>query len=52
MPDGGGEHMQFTPGIETAREFREALGRYATGVTVVTKALKADQAKPMKGCSR
>lgn len=36
MPDGGGEHMQFTPGLETAREFREALGRYATGVTVVT----------------
>lgn len=36
MPDGGGEHMQFTPGLETAHEFREALGRYATGVTVVT----------------
>ena len=28
--------MQFIPGLATAREFREALGRFATGVTVVT----------------
>jgi flavin reductase (DIM6/NTAB) family NADH-FMN oxidoreductase RutF len=26
----------FSPGPETARAFRDALGRYATGVTVVT----------------
>lgn len=36
MPDGNMEHMQFTPGIETAREFRTALGCFPTGVTVVT----------------
>ena len=28
--------MSFVPGPETEREFREALGRFATGVTVVT----------------
>ncbi len=27
---------RFTPGPETERDFREALGRFATGVTVVT----------------
>jgi flavin reductase (DIM6/NTAB) family NADH-FMN oxidoreductase RutF len=26
----------FTPGPETARAFRDALGRFATGVTIVT----------------
>ncbi|MFP4274637.1 MAG: flavin reductase family protein [Paracoccaceae bacterium] len=26
----------FVPGAETAREFRDALGRFGTGVTVVT----------------
>jgi len=26
----------FTPGPQTARDFRDALGRFATGVTVVT----------------
>jgi flavin reductase (DIM6/NTAB) family NADH-FMN oxidoreductase RutF len=26
----------FVPGEETAREFRDALGRFATGVTIVT----------------
>ncbi len=35
--DGQGDAMQaFTPGPETARAFRDALGRFATGVTVVT----------------
>jgi flavin reductase (DIM6/NTAB) family NADH-FMN oxidoreductase RutF len=28
--------MQITPGPETARAFRAALGRFATGVTLVT----------------
>ncbi|MEL6645030.1 MAG: flavin reductase family protein [Pseudomonadota bacterium] len=28
----------FTPGPETSRAFRDALGRFATGVTVVTTA--------------
>lgn len=28
--------QQVTPGPETTRAFRDALGRYATGVTVVT----------------
>lgn len=27
---------RFTPGPETARAFRDALGRFATGVTVIT----------------
>ena len=30
--------QSFTPGPETARDFRDALGRFATGVTVVTAA--------------
>ncbi|MGO4914950.1 flavin reductase family protein [Pseudogemmobacter sp. W21_MBD1_M6] len=29
---------QFTPGPDTVRDFRDALGRFATGVTVVTTA--------------
>ncbi len=29
---------QFTPGPDTGRQLREALGRFATGVTVVTAA--------------
>lgn len=38
MADGGGtaQMEHFTPGPETARSFRDALGRYATGVTIVT----------------
>lgn len=37
MADGGFEHMtRFVPGPDTARAFRDALGRFATGVTVVT----------------
>ena len=38
MPDGSERHyMQtVTPGPDTTREFRDALGRFATGVTVVT----------------
>ncbi len=38
MPDGSERtYMQSViPGPETTREFRDALGRYATGVTVVT----------------
>ena len=28
--------MRFTPGPDTARDFRTALGQFATGVTVVT----------------
>ncbi len=38
MADGGaGPKMQaFEPGKDTAREFRHALGRFATGVCVVT----------------
>ena len=27
---------RFTPGPKTTREFRDALGRFATGVAVVT----------------
>lgn len=30
MPD------SFEPGVETARAFRDALGRFATGITVIT----------------
>jgi flavin reductase (DIM6/NTAB) family NADH-FMN oxidoreductase RutF len=38
MPDGGALTAMetFTPGPETARSFRNALGQFATGVTVVT----------------
>ncbi len=37
MPDGGYATMtRFTPGPDTARAFRNALGQFATGVTVVT----------------
>ncbi len=38
MPDGGAfpPMTSFTPSKETEREFRDALGRFATGVTVVT----------------
>lgn len=36
MPDGPPRMTSFTPGPETVRDFREALGRFATGVTVVT----------------
>ncbi len=37
MPDGGAPLTQrFTPGPETTRAFRDALGCFATGVTVVT----------------
>lgn len=36
MPDGREEQMQFKPGQDTAQQFRAALGRFATGVTVVT----------------
>lgn len=33
----GTDQMErFTPGPDTARSFRDALGRFATGVTVVT----------------
>ena len=40
-PDGEGEprdmsETSFTPGPDTAREFRDALGCFGTGVTVVT----------------
>nr|WP_201156434.1 flavin reductase family protein [Rhodobaculum claviforme] len=38
MPVKGGEALEFTPGPETARLLRDALGRFATGVTVVTVA--------------
>jgi len=31
----------FAPGPDTARQFRDALGRFATGVTVVTAATDA-----------
>lgn len=38
--DGGLERMEamqsFTPGPDTARALRDAMGRFATGVTVVT----------------
>lgn len=37
MADGGRKPpMQITPGPDTARDFRTALGRFATGVTLVT----------------
>jgi flavin reductase (DIM6/NTAB) family NADH-FMN oxidoreductase RutF len=38
MADGGSfaPMTDFTPGPETERAFRDALGRFATGVTVVT----------------
>ena len=37
MPDGGFQDMtRFIPGPETARDFRDALGCFATGVTIVT----------------
>lgn len=36
MADGSGIATTFTPGAETARPFRDALGRFATGVTLVT----------------
>lgn len=39
MPDGLGrtaEMADFVPGPNTAREFRSALGQFATGVTIVT----------------
>lgn len=38
MPDGGAypKMTSFTPGPETSRAFRDALGRFATGVTIVT----------------
>ncbi len=38
MADGGlGQDMQdFTPGPNTARDLRDAMGRFATGVTVIT----------------
>jgi flavin reductase (DIM6/NTAB) family NADH-FMN oxidoreductase RutF len=37
MADGGRKTpMQITPGPETERHFRDALGRFATGLTLVT----------------
>ncbi len=36
MADGGRLMTEFAPGEDTARLFRDALGRFATGVTVVT----------------
>ncbi len=36
--DGGAQEEVFVPGPETEREFRDALGRFATGVTLVTAA--------------
>lgn len=37
MPDGSYSPMRpFTPSPDTARDFRDALGRFATGVTVIT----------------
>lgn len=37
MADGGLMHsMEFIPGPETQRQFRDALGGFATGVTLVT----------------
>ena len=37
MLDEGQTHMTtFVPGPDTARAFRDALGRFATGVTIVT----------------
>ena len=36
MADGGGLMTDFVPGPDTARLFRNTLGQFATGVTVVT----------------
>ena len=36
MADGGQSVTSFRPGPDTARTFRDALGKFATGVTVVT----------------
>ena len=36
MADGGGFMTDFVPGPDTGRLFRDALGQFATGVTVVT----------------
>lgn len=36
MADGGGLMTDFIPSPETGRLFRDALGQFATGVTVVT----------------
>lgn len=37
MPDGSRpEPRSFAPGADTARDFRTALGRFATGVTLVS----------------
>lgn len=36
MPVREDEAVEFTPGPESARMLRDALGRFATGVTVVT----------------
>lgn len=37
MPDGGGMTDQtFTPDATNARAFRDALGRFATGIAVIT----------------
>ncbi len=37
MADGGFQDMtRFIPGPDTARDFRDALGRFTTGVTVVS----------------
>lgn len=37
MADGGQmQPMEFVPGPETSRAFRDALGQFATGVTLVT----------------
>jgi flavin reductase (DIM6/NTAB) family NADH-FMN oxidoreductase RutF len=40
MADGSPQEQRFScaPGPESTREFRDALGRFATGVTVVTTA--------------
>lgn len=34
--DGSLTMQSFTPSADTARDFRDALGRFATGVTVIT----------------
>lgn len=34
--DGSNEMHNFTPSTDTAPDFRDALGRFATGVTVIT----------------
>ena len=36
MNDGANEMHSFQPGPETGREFRNALARFGTGVTIVT----------------